>query len=41
MATDDEPADVALPATLRFTLTFGVLIAVGWITLFLLLRSRW
>ena len=39
METDDR--DAPLPATLRFTLTFGALIAVGWVALFLLLRSRW
>jgi hypothetical protein len=33
--------DVALPATLRFTLTFGAVILVGWFALFFLLRSRW
>jgi hypothetical protein len=38
---DTEDRDTPLPATLRFTLTFGALIAVGWIVLFLLLRSRW
>lgn len=39
MKTEDP--DVPLPATLRLTLTFGVLLAAGWIALFLLLRSRW
>lgn len=34
-------SEPALPVTLRFTLTFGVFLAVGWIALFLLLRSRW
>jgi hypothetical protein len=38
---ETEHRDAPLPATLRFTLTFGALVAVGWIALFLLLRSRW
>ncbi len=37
----DEDREAPLPATLGFTLTFGALIVVGWIALFLLLRSRW
>lgn len=39
MKTEDPEAP--LPATLRFTLTFGALMAIGWIALFILLRSRW
>jgi len=37
----EEDREVPLPATLRFTLTFGVLIAIGWIAFYVLLRSRW
>lgn len=37
----EEEAETPLPATLRFVLVFGALIAVGWFALFLLLRSRW
>lgn len=35
--TRDEP----LPATFAFVMTMGGLFAVGWILMFLLLRSRW
>jgi hypothetical protein len=35
--TRDEP----LPVTLAFVLTFGGLILVGWLAMFLLLRARW
>ena len=41
MASDKEQDDLALPVTLRFTLTFGALIAIGWFALYILLRSRW
>lgn len=39
MTTDDE--ETPLPVTLRFTLVFGVAIAIGWFAMFILLRSRW
>jgi len=37
----DEEADTPLPSTLRFVMTFGALITIGWFALFFLLRSRW
>ncbi len=35
------PSDEPLPATFGFVLTLGTFIAVGWLLMFLLLRSRW
>jgi len=35
------PAEQPLPVTLRFVLSMGALFAVGWVLMFLLLRSRW
>ncbi len=33
-------SDEALPLTLRFVLTFGVCILVGWFLMFFLLQAR-
>jgi hypothetical protein len=33
--------DDPLPETLAFVFTLGILIAVGWILMFMLLRARW
>ena len=33
--------DAPLVGTLRFVFALGALIAVGWIGMFLLVRSRW
>lgn len=37
---DDEERDVALPATLRFVTIFGICLVVGWLLMYLLLRTR-
>lgn len=36
----DEERDEALPATLRFTITYGILLLVGWFSMWFLLQSR-
>jgi hypothetical protein len=42
MGVNGEPEkDPDLPATMTFISIFGAIIAIGWIGMFLLLRSRW
>jgi hypothetical protein len=37
----DLPEDEPLPATLRFVLSLGALLLVGWLLMFALLLHRW
>ena len=41
MSEIEKHEDPDLPATMRFVMSLGAMIAIGWVGMFLLLRSRW